>query len=43
MIKSNNAPTQYKIKWDFGSMQHLADKYSATIIRVYGAARHTEG
>ena len=40
MIKSNNAPNQYKNKWAFGSMQHLADKYNVTIIKVYGIAGH---
>ena len=40
IIKSDNAPTQYKYKWTFGSMQHLADKYSVTVTRVYGAAGH---
>ena len=40
MIKSNNAPSQYKNKWAFGSIQQLADKYNVTIIRVYGIAGH---
>ena len=43
MIKSDNAPTQYKDKGAFGSMHHLADKYNVTIIRVHGAAGHGKG
>ena len=44
MIKPDNAPTQYKNKWAFGgSMQHLADKYNVTTIRVYDAAGHGKG
>ena len=43
MIKSDNAPTQYKNKWAFGSMQRLADTYNMRIIRIYGAAGHGKG
>ena len=43
MIKSDNAPTQYKSKWAFGSMQRLADTYKVKIFRIYGAARHDTG
>ena len=43
MIKSDNAPTQYKNKLAFGLMQHLADKYNFTLIRVHGSAGHDKG
>ena len=43
MIKSDNAPTQYKNKQAFGSMQHLADKYSVTIVRVNSVSGHGKG
>ena len=43
MIKSDNAPTQYRYKWTFGSMQRLTGKYSVTVTRVYGAAGHGKG
>ena len=43
MIESDNAPTQYKNKSAFGSMQHLADKYNFTLLRVYGSAGHGKG
>ena len=43
MIKSDNAPTQYKNKWAFGSMQHLADTYNMQIIWIYGAVGHGKG
>ena len=40
MIKSDNTPTQYKNKRACGLMQHLADKYKVTTIRVYDFAGH---
>ena len=43
IIKSDNAPTQYKNKYAFRSMQNLADTYNITIIRLYGAAGHDKG
>ena len=43
MIKSDNAPTQYKNKYAFSLYQNLANKYNVRIIRLYGAARHGKG
>ena len=43
MIKSDNAPTQYKNLHAFHSMQELADEFNITIIRIYGAAGHGKG
>ena len=43
MIKSDNAPTQYKNRFAFKSLQQLADKYNCTIIRIYGAAGQGKG
>ena len=43
MIKSDNAPSQYKDKCAFWSLQYLADTYNIKIIRVYGAAGHGKG
>ena len=43
MIKSNNAPTEYKNKHAFKSMQNLANRYNVRIIRIYGAAGHEKG
>ena len=43
IIKSDNAPTQYKNKWAFQSYHSLADKYNVRIIRLYGAAGHGKG
>ena len=43
LIKSDNAPTQYKNKWAFHSYQSLADKYNVRIVRLYGAAGHGKG
>ena len=40
MIKSDNAPTQYKNKYAFNSMQTLSKDYNVKIIRIYGAAGH---
>ena len=34
MIKPDNALTQYKNIWAFGSMQQFADKCNATINRL---------
>ena len=38
VVKSDNAPTQYKNKWAFESCSSLAKKYNVHIIQVYGAA-----
>ena len=43
IIKSDNAPTQYKNKYAFASMQNLANKYNVTIVRIFGAAGHGKG
>ena len=43
IIKSDNAPTQYKNKYAFESMQQLADDYNVKIVRIYGAAGHGKG
>lgn len=43
IIKSDNAPTQYKNKWAFHSYHSLANKYDVRIIRLYGAAGHGKG
>ena len=43
VVKSDNAPTQYKDKWAFESYSSLAKKYSVRIIRIYGAAGHVKG
>ena len=43
IIKSDNAPTQYKNRYAFSSMQLLANTYNAVIIRIYGAAGHGKG
>ena len=43
IIKSDNAPTQYKNKYAFFSYQNLANKYNVRIIRIYGAAGHGKG
>ena len=42
LIKSDNAPTQYKNKYAFKLLQSLANKYVA-IVRAYGAAGHGKG
>ena len=42
MIKSDNAPAQYKNKYAFKLSQSSANKYIA-IVRVYGAAGHGKG
>ena len=38
IIKSDNAPTQYKNLYAFKSMQNLSDKCNVRIIQIYGAA-----
>ena len=38
IIKRDNAPTQYKNKYAFKSMQNLSDTYNLKIIRIFGAA-----
>ena len=43
IIKSYNAPTQYKNKFPFQSMMDLSNKYNVRIIRIYGAASHGKG
>ena len=43
VIKSDNAPRQYKNKWVFQIYHSLADKYNVRIIRLYGAAGHGKG
>ena len=43
LIKTDNAPTQYKNKYAFGSYQHLAGKFNCTIVKAYGAAGHGKG
>ena len=43
IIKSDNAPSQYKNKYAFASMQNLANKYNVTIVRIFGAAGHGKG
>ena len=43
VVKSDNAPTQYKNKWAFESYSSLAKKYNVRIIRIYGAAGHEKG
>ena len=43
IIKSDNAPTQYKNLYAFKSYQNLANKFNTRIIRIYGAAGHAKG
>ena len=43
ILKSDNAPMQYKSKWAFHMYQQLADEYNVRIIRLYGAAGHGKG
>ena len=43
IIKSDNAPTQYKNKFAFQSMINLSNKYNIRIIRINGAAGHGKG
>ena len=38
VVKSDNAPTQYKNKWAFESYSSLSKKYNIRIIRIYRAA-----
>ena len=40
IIKSDNAPTQYKHKHAFESLQELSGKFNVVILRIYGAAGH---
>ena len=40
IIKSDNAPTQYKNKFAFQSMMNRSIKCNVRIIRIYGAAVH---
>ena len=43
LIKSYNAPTQYKKKYVFKSLQSLANKHNVAIVCVYSAAGHGKG
>ena len=43
MIKSDNAPTQYKNKYAFNLVQILLSKYNVKITRIYGATGHGNG
>ena len=43
IIKSDNAPTQYKNQYAFFLLQQIANKYNVTILRIYGAAGHGKG
>ena len=46
LIKSDTtyyAPTKYKNKYAFKSLQSLANKYNVAILRVYGAVGHGKG
>ena len=43
VVKSDNAPTQYKKKWAFEYYSSLAKKYNVRIIGIYGAAGHGKG
>ena len=43
MIKSDNAPTQYKNKYAFNSIQTLPNDNNVKIIRIYGTAGHQKG
>ena len=40
MIKSDNAPTQYKNKYAFNSMQTLSNDYNVKIVGIYDATGH---
>ena len=43
LLKSDNAPNQYKDKYAFAYYQDLANKYNVRIVRLYGAAGHGKG
>ena len=43
IIKSDNAPTQYKNQCAFFLLPQIANKYIVTILRIYGAAGHGKG
>ena len=43
IIKSDNAPTQYKNKFAFQSMINLSNKYNVRVIHIYRAAGHGKG
>ena len=43
IIKSDNAPTQYKNQYAFFLLKQIANKYNVTILRIYGAAGHGKG
>ena len=43
IIKSDNAPTRYKNKYAFHSIQKLSDMDNIRIIRLHGAAGHGKG
>ena len=43
IIKSDNAPTQYKNQYAFFLLEQITSKYNATILRIYRAAGHGKG
>ena len=43
IIKSDNAPTQYKNQCGFFLLEQTANKYNVTILRIYGTAGHGKG
>ena len=43
MIKSDNAPTQYKNKFAFQSIMNFSNKCNVRIFPIYGAAGHGKG
>ena len=43
LLKSDNAPNQYKDKCAFAYCQDLANKSNVRIVRLYGAAGHGKG
>ena len=40
IVKSDNAPTQYKSKNAFFYVQSLADRFNVVIPRIFGAVGH---
>ena len=43
IIKSDNAPRQYKNQYAFFLFQQIANKYNVTILGIHGAAGHGKG
>ena len=43
VIESDNCSGQYKSSHHFTNMQHLANKFNHTVIRVFGIAGHGKG